>query len=77
MGGCFCYHGELEHMCELLVDMECVWLLLPVVWHVVNVPQDALHQPSRLPHLVLQGEGEDYKDLVQIVLVFTSCGMKM
>ncbi len=49
------YHGELEDVSELLVDSERVWLLLPLVGHVVDLPQNTLHQTSWLPHLVLQG----------------------
>ena len=47
------YHGELEDMSELSVDCEGVRLLLPMIRHVVNLSKNALHQSSRLPHLIL------------------------
>lgn len=48
------YHSELEDMSELCVDLDSVWSLLPVVWHVVDLPKDSLHQALRTPNLVLK-----------------------
>lgn len=50
----FSYNSELEDMCELCVDLDSVWPLLPVVRHIVNLTKDSLHQDLRTPYLVLK-----------------------
>ncbi len=51
------HHSVLEDLCELIVDHDSVRCLLPVVRHVVDIPQDGLHQLRGTPHLVLWVEG--------------------
>ena len=41
-------------MCELCVDLDSVWPLLPVVRHIVNLTKDSLHQDLWTPYLVLK-----------------------
>ena len=50
----FSYDSELENMCELCVDLHSVRALLPVIWHVVDLTKDSLHQALRTPNLVLK-----------------------
>lgn len=51
-------------MCELCVDLDSVWPLLPVVWHIVNLTKDSLHQDLRTPYLVLNNITHKYNNYV-------------